>query len=241
MRPFYKSWFIICAFFVLIMWLLIATEDKSDYFMDYYNAVYHRRYFMLLYLSAFLLGLPQLCDDLLTGGIIIRYGSLKQVMWNLQIRNAKYCFMVTGIMCITNIIATLLFCNKFHFSMLSFYVFLGLAFILQWIGWMLICNTYILLRILCRSNIVAWIATVIVIGLPAQYMGTVDVVSQKEYLLSIYKGMFIIAGNNSMEVMMHGIYFVVLQTTIVCLGYLKLKGIDFLEKKMFKHNERLFR
>lgn len=231
MRPFYKNWFIICIFFVLSMWLFILTENESDYFIDYYNAVYHRRYFMLLYLPAFLLGLSRLCDDFLTKEVIIRYSSIKHAILSLQTRNAKYCLLISGIMCITNVAATLLLCNRTHFMLVHFYVFLGMAFIFQWLGWMLICDFYMILRTLCRRNIVAWILTVIAIGLPAQFMGTVDIVSQKEYIFSIYKGMFIIEGNSFIQLMIHGIYFAVLQMTIVYLEYLKLKETDFLDKK----------
>lgn len=231
MRQFYKQWAIVCTFMFITIIVLAASDNSYRYFIDYYNHVYHRIYFVAIYLPIFLFGLFGFSDDLLKKEIVIRHQNIRTIMKLAEYQITKYCVVVSLLFCLANIIVTIIFCDCNHLKMSTYYQYLLIAFFMQTVGWTLIGSAFILTKLFVKSNIFSWLITLLLTGVPALYVGHVETISQTEYIYSVYKGMFIIVGNNWIEIVFHMMYFIVLIIIIIQGIYMCLKKMDFVEKK----------
>ncbi len=229
-RLYYRDCGLIAIFFVITAVLFALTGSNLSGFSQYYNTIFHRSNFVTIYLPLYLLGLFRINNYFTLGEVILRFGSFAKIMKRIELLVLKYSLMIVAAEIIILTIALTPFCGTYHLTKIEFYHFL-IAFIpLQLVGWIIVGSVFFCIKLTVKRNLLAWIIIIIIIGIPALYFGVIETSSQIEYLICIYKNMFIIEGNNVLGLAAHGVYMVALLGSIINIMTILLGRMDHTER-----------
>lgn len=234
-RSFYRGWLLAALGFMAAAMFFSVTGSNLNGFLSYYNAIFHRSNFAILYLSIFIFGIFKLSNFLSAKEAVIRYGNFLKLIKEVQIAGMKYCLIITSSECIALYVLTIPFCGTKHLINLEYFMFLIAFFLLQIVGWLVIFNLFWCVKLALKGNVLSWIITMLLIGIPAVCFGEIETHSQIEYLICVYKSMYIIEGNSIFNLSFHLIYMTTITLLLICIMFFLLWKNDYLERK---YNEK---
>ena len=226
----YRSIFLCCMVFTFMM-LFIGLETERWEVTHCYGILYNRVYFSSIYLILYLIGLFPVVNRMLLPEIAVRYTNKSDFALRILTKIVWHSFLYSLTFLTVNVIVFFILCTDDFDKSTVGYLFFLLAFISQFIGWILIGCLFLLFYMAFQHIVIAFLITIMLLAGTTSII-YIEIRNPYEGYYKVYSMMYYFyEQENIFHIVKYLTYYLCLIMAVQLILYWFLKRKDFIKRK----------